>query len=109
MATQRENKGFSVPNFFITQIISLKPVFRSDATHYPLFSAILPAAGLFLASMNYPQIASASISCQARTVSNYANGSLVTCILETDTVAAVENNSFHCKQGQYIAFDGYGQ
>ena len=59
--------------------------------------------------LTIPQTAKASVACESNTASNYANGSLSSCILSVEANIGLSNNYFACKQRKYIAFDEKGQ
>ncbi len=67
------------------------------------------AAGLVLIGLSFPMPARASIPCEAGTVSNSSNGSLVSCVLRTDVNAGLSNNVYPCKKGHEISFDEQGR
>ena len=69
----------------------------------------ISAAGLFCVSLSLPQPARASISCETGTATSFSNGSLASCVLRTDTNAALNNNTYPCKREQYISFDEQGR
>lgn len=56
-----------------------------------------------------PQAAKAAVSCEANTASNYANGSLASCILRLNTNIGLNNNYLDCQQQESIPFDEKGQ
>lgn len=56
-----------------------------------------------------PQIAKATVSCEANTANNYSNGSLASCILSIDANIGLSNNHFVCQQKESISFDEKGQ
>lgn len=72
----------------------------------------MKAAKLFLTSLStlsfvivMTQTAEAGVSCQAGTTSNYANGSLQSCILDFHVNIGLSNNYFYCSQDSHIHFD----
>ncbi len=80
-------------------------------------SKVLPALtclGLFSINFAVSLPAQASIVCKPGTISNYQNGSLVTCILVQDTVVQVYSPSsgssnFYCQAQKSIFFDEKAQ
>lgn len=66
-------------------------------------------AGLFCIGLSFPSPTRASIPCEAGTVNNSSNGSLVNCVLRTDVNAGLNNNIYPCKAGYKISFNEQGQ
>ena len=66
-------------------------------------------AGLLSLDLSLSPSARASIPCEAGTINNFSNGSLDSCVLETNVNAELNNNIYPCQRGKWIAFDEQGR
>ena len=57
-------------------------------------------AGLLSLDLSLSPSARASISCEADTINNFSNGSLDSCVLQTNVNAELNNNIYPCKRGK---------
>ena len=71
-------------------------------------TATTTVAGLLSLNLSLPPSASASILCEADTINNFSNGSLGSCVLQTNINAEL-NNIYPCQRGKWIAFDEQGR
>jgi hypothetical protein len=74
-----------------------------------IVTTLVFASSLLSVNLTFSQSAKASIPCENGTMRNYSNGSLSSCVLRVDMNAALNNNVYHCKQGNKIYFDDKGQ
>ena len=70
-------------------------------------TAATRVAGLLSLDLSLSPSARASISCEADTINNFSNGSLDSCVLQTNVNAEL-NNIYPCQRGKWIAFDEQG-
>ncbi len=72
-------------------------------------TATTTVAGLLSLALSLPRSARASILCEADTINNFSNGSLDSCVLQTNANAELNNNIYPCQRGKSIAFDQQGR
>ena len=63
-------------------------------------TATITVAGLLPINLSLSPSARASIPCEAGTINNFSNGSLDSCVLETNVNAELNNNIYPCKRGK---------
>jgi flagellar basal body rod protein FlgG len=78
------------------------------------FSLITSSLGLLAINLAVPESASASIVCKSGTVNNHSNGSLSSCVLDTDMsiqINASGAGTFDvlCQENGWISFGEQGQ
>jgi hypothetical protein len=80
----------------------------------PALAFFTTSLGLFTINLAISPPAQASIVCEPGTITNYANGSLKSCVLGQDTTLQVSSArsgtaNFRCKAQADISFDDKGQ